>query len=161
LRSAIFLEDFADIARPIEAVRGYFVGDGQWLAPLASAAEEDGEALHLRVGPGWAPPRVAREVLVMLGSPHDRGAALVVPIAWEPSGLPALFPSLEGDIALAPRGPDRCRLTLSASYVPPLGELGRRLDRVLLHRVARSTVRSFLNRVAGSLDGESSGNDGE
>jgi len=161
LNSAIFLEDFADIARPIEAARGYFVGDGQWLAPLASAAEEYGETLQLRVGPGWAPARVAREVLVTLGSPHDRGDALVVPIAWEPSELPALFPSLEGDIALAPRGPDRCRLTLSASYVPPLGELGRRLDRVLLHRVARSTVRSFLTRVVRSLEGESSGNDVE
>jgi hypothetical protein len=43
-------------------------------------------------------------------------------------------------------------LILSASYVPPLGELGWRLDRALLHRVAESTVRSFLLRLAASLE---------
>jgi len=153
-RPAILLEDFADISRPLEVVREHFVGDGQWLAPLVSAAEEDGEELHLRIGPSWATGRVAREVLVTLGPPRERGDALVVPLAWEPSGLPALFPVLEGDLELAPLGPARCRLTLSASYIPPLGELGRQLDRALLHRVARSTVRSFLARLTRSLEDE-------
>ena len=52
---------------------------------------------------------------------------------------------------------DHFRLTLSASYVPPFGELGARLDRALLHRVAVSTVRSFLVRVAASLNDGSDG----
>ena len=119
-----------------------------------SAAEEDGEALYMRIGPSWGAGRVAREVRVTLGPHHDPGDALVVPLAWEPSGLPGLFPVLDGDVELAPLGPDRCRLTLSASYVPPLGEFGRRLDHALLHRVARSTVRSFLARMAKSLEDE-------
>jgi hypothetical protein len=74
--------------------------------------------------------------------------AFVVPLAWEPSKLQALFPVLNGDMELAPIGRGRCRLTLSASYVPPLGELGTHLDHAVLHRVAQSTVRSFLARVA-------------
>jgi len=147
------------VSRPLEAVRERFTGDGRWLAPLASAAEEDGEALRLRIGPSWVAGRVAREVRVTLGLHHDRGDALIVPLAWEPSGLPTLLPALDGDVELAPLGPDRCRLTLSASYAPPLGELGRRLDRALLHQVARSTVRSFLSRVARSLEDENPGDE--
>ena len=75
----------------------------------------------------------------------------VIPLAWEPSGLLALFPVLHGDILLAPIGPGWCRVTLAASYVAPFGALGSRVDHALLHRVAASTVRSFLSRVATSL----------
>ena len=88
-----------------------------------------------------------------LGPPRDRGDALVVPFAWEATGLRTLFPLLEGDLELAPLGAESFRLTLSATYVPPLGELGARLDQALFHRVALSTVRSLLDRVASTLDG--------
>jgi hypothetical protein len=151
-----FLEDFADVSRPFEQVRGLFTGDGSWFAPLATAAEEEGEALYMRIGPSWASGRAGRKVRVTLGPPHDRGDALVVPLSWKSSDLPGLFPVLDGDLELAPLDSDICRVTLSASYVPPFGELGRQLDRALLHRVARSTARSFLARVRQRLEaGES------
>jgi hypothetical protein len=133
-------------------VRGRFVGDGSWFAPLATAAEEDGEELYFRIGPTWASGRAARKVVVTLGQPHERGDALIVPVSWRSSDLPGLFPVLDGDLELAPLAPERCRVSLSASYLPPFGELGRRLDRALLHRVARSTARSFLARLAESLE---------
>ena len=151
-----FLEDFADVSRPFAEVRGRFMGDGKWFAPLASAAEEDGEALYFRIGPTWASGRAARKARVTLGPPHDHGDALVVPLSWQSSELPGLFPVLDGDIELAPLDSERCRVTLSASYVPPLGELGGKLDRAVLHRVARSTARSFLSRVRASLEGDDS-----
>jgi len=78
---------------------------------------------------------------------------VVVGLGWQPSSFQALFPVLNGDIELAPID-GGCRLTLSASYVPPLGEFGSHLDRALLHRVAQSTVRSFLSQVATSLQAD-------
>ena len=54
----IFLEDFADVARPFEDVRERFTGDGSWLTPLASAASQDGETLRMRIGPSWAAGRL-------------------------------------------------------------------------------------------------------
>jgi len=150
-RRAFLVQDFADVDRPLESVCGRFVGDGCWLAPIADAAHEEGESLRVRIGPAWSAGRVSREVRVHLGPPHRRGDALVVPISWEAVGLRSLFPMLDGDVELAPLGAGRCRLTLSASYVPPLGELGARLDQALLHRVAASTVRAFVSRIATSL----------
>ena len=105
----------------------------------------------LRIGPGWG-GRAARRVLVTLGPPHERAQAVVVPLSWKSIDHPGLFPVLDGDIELSELDENRCRVALAASYVPPLGELGRQLDRALLHRVARSTARSFLAQVAAGLE---------
>ena len=147
----ILLEESVDVARPLEAIWGRFRGDGSWFAPLATAAEEDGEALYLRVGPSWAGGQ-ARKVIVLLGPPHNRGEAIVVPISWRSAALPGLFPILDGDLVVASIDEQRCRITLEASYEPPFGEVGRQLDKALLHRVATSTARAFLDRVADSLE---------
>ena len=37
---------------------------------------------------------------------------------------------------------------MSARYVPPLGAVGRAIDRALLFRVAEATIKDFLDRVA-------------
>ena len=123
---------------------------------MASAAAVDGDVLRLQVGPTWAGRLGTREVEVTVGPTRDRGSACVVPLAWKATGLAGLFPVLDGDLEIAPLGSNRSRLTLSASYLPPFGDIGRALDRALLHRVAQSTVRSFLTRVAVSLE---AGND--
>ena len=138
-----------------EEVCELFVGSGSWLEPLARAAEGEGEALFMRIGPSWVAGRVNHEVRVTLGLPRGRDDALVVPLAWEPSALRTLIPSLDGDLELAPLGSKLCRLTLSATYVPPLGELGARLDHALLHKVAASTVRAFLSQVATGVENQS------
>jgi len=36
-------------------------------------------------------------------------------------------------------------------YQPPLGVVGRTIDRVLLHRVAEATVKDFLDRVGAAI----------
>jgi hypothetical protein len=58
---------------------------------------------------------------------------------------------LDGDLELAPLGPDQCRISLAATYTPALGRFGVQVDRALLHRVAASTVRSFLTQLASKL----------
>lgn len=151
-QGAIFIMDYVDVPLPLEIVRGRFVRTEKWLTDLASAAENDGEALRLRIGPTWVGGRVTREVEVILGPMRERGEARVIPIDWRAIGLVSMFPVLSGDLELASLGSNDCRLTLAASYHPPLGDLGRALDRALLHRVAQSTVRSFLARVATALE---------
>ena len=151
-QGALFIMDYVDVPLPLEIVRKRFVRTEKWLTDLASAAENDGEALRLRIGPTWVGGRVTREVEVTLGPMRERGEARVIPIDWRASGLVSMFPVLSGDLELASLGSNDCRLTLAASYHPPLGDLGRALDRALLHRVAQSTVRSFLARVATALE---------
>jgi hypothetical protein len=42
-------------------------------------------------------------------------------------------------------------MTLMGRYQPPGGALGRRVDELLLHRLADATVRAFLTSLATSL----------
>ncbi|MGC1419371.1 MAG: hypothetical protein WA786_04540 [Acidimicrobiales bacterium] len=151
-RNPIYIDDFVDVARDFEVLKYRFSGDGQWLAPLATVATQDGETLRMRIGPSWASGLVSREVRVTISPPRERDGALVRSLAWVPSEWQSLFPLLDGDIELAPIGSDWCRLSLSAAYTPPFGGFGVRVDRAMLHHVAASTVRSFLNQMASGLE---------
>ncbi|HEU4355584.1 MAG TPA: hypothetical protein VFT27_08350, partial [Actinomycetota bacterium] len=71
-----------------------------------------------------------------------------LPMTWRATGVDGLFPSLEADVEVASLGPSRTQLSISARYRPPMGALGRALDRALLHRVAEATAKDFLDRVA-------------
>jgi hypothetical protein len=150
-RNPIFIEDFTDVARSFTTLHERFSGDGQWLAPLATMATQEGEILRMRIGPSWAAGLVSREVEVKLWPPRQRDNALVRSLTWVPSEWQSLFPLLDGDIELAPLGSDSSRISLAVAYTPPLGGFGARIDRALLHRVAASTVRSFLTQVATRL----------
>lgn len=144
----VLLQDFIDLPRSLELVRTGISNDDRWLVPLAREAEEDGEALLSRIGPGVGPRRLSREVSIELGGWRARGEGIAVSVRWGAVEAGRLFPAFDGDLELAPLGPELCRLVLMGSYTPPFGTLGRALDRALLHRVAESTARTFLVKLA-------------
>ena len=43
---------------------------------------------------------------------------------------------------------------MSARYVPPLGAVGRAIDRAVLFRVAEATLKDFLDHVAEALSAQ-------
>ena len=150
-RTRCFIEDFVDVDSPFEKLRARFSGDGEWLSPLATVATQHGDNFQMRIGPSWAAGIVGREVIVTLWPPRERGYALARSLSWTPSDWQFIFPLLDGDLELAPLGPDQCRISLAATYTPALGRFGAQVDRALLHHVAASTVRSFLTQVATKL----------
>ena len=151
-RCTTFVEDYVELSSPTADVRARFIDDGRWLEPLANAAQEDGDAVRLAVGPAWAWGPLSRKVRVRVLGRRERSDAVVITLSWEPVALPSLFPILSGDLEVAAVGVKLTRMTLSASYEPPLGEVGEALDRAILHRVAQSTVRSFLRQLAKTFD---------
>jgi hypothetical protein len=75
-----------------------------------------------------------------------------VALRWEAAGPGgALFPVLDGDITLTAVGDQAALLELVGVYRPPLGLPGAELDRRLLHRVADTTIRAFLSRLAEAI----------
>lgn len=149
---AVFLQDFVDVDQP-EAVVGRRLATAQaWLGRLASAAADDTETQLVRLGPSSSlGDLLAREVRVRLGRPSSQGEGVVVPLRWEDARRPSLFPVLDGNLEVASLGAGRSRIVLNASYRPPFDGVGRAIDQALLHRVAESTVRAFLRKVAETL----------
>lgn len=121
-----------------------------WLPGLARDANHRGDTVLAEVGFGEA-VRVKREVTVELGPLMRSSSKTVLPLRWEATSHPHLFPSLDADLEVAPSGSTRARLAMSARYVPPMGALGRVLDRAVLSRVAEATLKDFLDRVAAAV----------
>ena len=150
----MLLHDFAYVPIPAERVCEHILADdGAWLAPLASAAAGEGEALRLRVGPLEALPMLGKSVTVRVGQSISRSDVTVVPLTWQATSAPGLFPVLSADLEVASLGEHMTQLTLHGRYDPPLGAVGRRMDRLLMHRIAEATVRGFLSRLADGLAG--------
>lgn len=143
--------DSVHVELPAPVVAARLRHGASWLAPHVTAAAAEGEAIRLRVGPA-GPPWLGKTVAVSLGDPGPAGGALRIPITWDATGLPGLFPRFEGTLQLDELDPERCELSLAGRYRPPLGRAGHLIDDALLARVARATVRSFLRRVAHGLE---------
>jgi hypothetical protein len=91
--------------------------------------------------------RVNKRVEVRVGDAYRIPEKTTLPIAWFASGSERLFPSLEANLELAALGERRSQRSISARYTPPLGAVGRALDRALMHRVADATVKDFVGWV--------------
>jgi hypothetical protein len=144
----MFARYFVEIAMDPSGVETALLDDPQsWLPGLATEAHGRGEDLLADVGFGQA-LRLHRQVQLEIGSPVGAATKTVVPFRWTAPRPARLFPDLDADLEIAPLGPRRCQLAISARYVPPLGLVGRALDRAVLSRVAEATVKDFLDRVA-------------
>lgn len=150
VRTGIAIHDSVHIELPRDVVASRLRSDTSWLSDHARGASHE-EELRVRVGPGghaW----LEKTVVVRLGGVEESDEALIMPIAWEATGPSGLFPRLEGNLTLIALDPERSELSLDGRYRPPLGRTGKAIDETLLSRAAHATIRSFLRRVAVTLE---------
>jgi len=119
----------------------------------AGIAYHEGESLRAKVGP--AGEGFAKEVRLEIGAHEIHRKGLVYPIKWVATGARTLFPTMSADLVLSHVGPTQTRIVFEGTYEPPLGPLGRVIDRVALRRVADSTVKGWVDRIALALEAES------
>lgn len=143
----MFARYFVELPLHAERVEQALLRDPEdWVPGLASKANHHGDALLAEVGFG-DDVRVARRVAIEFGDAVRMPSKTVLPLRWTATGPSGLFPSLEADLEIAPLG-HHTQLAMSARYVPPLGAVGRAIDRAVLFRVAEATLKDFLDRVA-------------
>ncbi len=148
----VFLRSFVVVARPSAQVEAEIVaGAEKWLPDMAKEANGDGEKLLSELGFRIGNRRIARQIEVEIGAPRAGAGLTFMPIRWHAATDANMFPTLEGELEIAPVGA-RTQLGLSANYSPPLGGLGKIADRALFHRVAEVTVKDFLERIGKRLE---------
>lgn len=149
----MFVHDFVQIDLPYGAARAEVLRDGaRWMCPLGCAAYAEGAALQLRVGPSSNARVPSKMVSVHLERPQERQDSVAIPMDWVATGFVGLFPSMAAELDFAPLGTSITQVSLSGTYVAPLGLVGRTVDALLLHRVAEATVRAFLRQVTAALE---------
>jgi hypothetical protein len=146
----MFVQYYGVVDRPFAEVSEDLIAMGNGLSVTANVAYRHGEELLARLsGPG----AVAKTVVLELGEPVRAGDSTTVPLSWWATGTPGLFPTMDADLTAAALGPDLTQITFRGSYKPPLGIVGQVLDRTLLHRLAESSVKDFVDRVISELEG--------
>lgn len=90
-------------------------------------------------------------ISVRVGIPLERRDGLVVPLSWRAE--PTIFPvsALTADLEVTAMGRGRTRLTLMGHYEPLVRRQDSLVDGRLAHRVAETSIRLFLSRIARSL----------
>jgi hypothetical protein len=117
------------------------IGD---LDSVAQAAYAEGATVHT----GISIAGLAKTVAVQSIPAYQRGAVTVVPIRWVATGtLGGMFPVLDANVEMA-AADGQTTLEIVGSYRPPFGKVGEAVDRLILHSVAQSTIRSFLGQLA-------------
>jgi hypothetical protein len=144
----VFARYFVELPVPPDVIEDALTAQpAEWLGAIAQRANHRGDDLLADVGIGER-HRLERTVELRMGEPIRAATKTVVPISWEASGATrGLFPTLDADLEVAPLGLSSSQLAISARYAPPLGVVGRMLDRAVLHRVAEATIKDFLDQV--------------
>jgi hypothetical protein len=118
---------------------------GQDLADFAASAAGDGETILVRAGIAG----VGKQVAVQALEPSYRPGRVNIAIRWVATGVTGeLFPTLDGNLELRALTDDTTEVALIGSYRPPLGRAGEVIDQLVMGRVARRTVQSFVARLA-------------
>ena len=149
----MFAQASATIAYPSARVANVLAApDHLWSVSL----DGDGGDLLARVGISIGRLSVYKHVQLRVGASAAtlRADRVMLPVSWEAAGGPPIFPKMEGTLHVEPAAPGGTRLTLNARYDPPLGKLGRLVDRALMHRVAQITMTDFIERLARALAAE-------
>lgn len=142
----MFLSESLTVAVPLAVAQHRLltflhIGD---LNSVVLAAYGEGATVLARAGVGGLAKTIAVESIPA----YQRGAVTVVPIRWTATGLiGGAFPVLDANLEMAATD-GATQLEIIGSYRPPLGKVGVTIDRLVLHAVARSTIRSFLRQLA-------------
>jgi hypothetical protein len=150
----VFVSDgvTVNIGYPVASERLAALADDGRLLAVSGQAYTDGLAGMIRVGPFGDVIGASKLVEMRMLDPVSRNDGVALPLRWEATGpMGRLFPVLDADLVLTPGDGTSSHLALTGAYRPPLGRIGARLDRAVLHRAATATIRSLLKNIAEML----------
>lgn len=151
---SVFVHYFTEAAVSLQQAVPAVSGLQREMSTWAGSAYRDGEELAGRLG-GKA--GLASLVLFEIGPAQTTASGRSFPVSWRATGAANLFPRLQADLELADLG-ETVLVILRGTYDPPLGEVGRIVDRAILGRVADATVKSWVDRLVRELE-RSAGDD--
>jgi hypothetical protein len=94
---------------------------------------------------------VGKDVEVELDSPFEGNAVVSLPLRWKATWPSAAYPGFDGELELTSLSDGSAELWLVGRYQPPLGAIGRTLDRAVLHVLANDSLSHVLQTMASRL----------
>lgn len=145
----MFVRYYVSVDRPLDECRQVLLrSPEEWLPNQVRASQEPAARLLARVGFSLVSLDIRKRAVVHLGDPVEVGDWLHIPVSWGAEWASQLFPQFEGELQLVPISADETKVAVAGTYDPPLGDVGRTVDNLLLHTVAEATVKDFVEGVA-------------
>jgi hypothetical protein len=146
------------VNQPYEAVRDALLEDPlETIRAATHAAADRAQAVAAALRVNIAGVEVGTEVSIDVGAPlemaheHTGQPSTRIPIEWEATSRPGLFPLMRGELTIYPITSTETQLDFGGAYVPPMGPLGGALDAMVGHRIADASIHRFLSDVAHHL----------
>ena len=145
------------VNHPYEQVRDALIKDPLRVfqaATRAAASRAQSIASELRVDLGGM--GFEADIVIEIKKIEEQNREIQVPITrielgWRAAKMPALFPLMNGELAIYALTGSETQLDFRGVYEPPLGALGKALDAIAGHRIAEVSVHRFVDDVAGHL----------
>ena len=149
----MFIRYYVELPYPRAVLEKALLSASESLIPsIASFADDRGQHLLAEVGFPVEGHRVSKHVEIDVGPPVASTGKTWIPISWRATGPTGLFPVLDAELEFASLGSELTQLALSGRYQPPLGLVGRTIDKALLSRVAEATIKDFVDRLARAIE---------
>lgn len=94
---------------------------------------------------------VGKAVDVDLDVAVDGNGVVSLPLRWRATWLSVAYPEFYGELELTRLSDGSAELWLLGRYQPPLGAVGRVLDRMVLRALAKDSIRRVLEAMAERL----------
>ena len=151
--SRIFIRYYVELPYPRAALEEALLSVPESLIPgIAAVADDRGQHLMAEVGFALDGHRVSKNVVIEVGKAVASVGRSWIAINWRATGPTGLFPVMDAELELASLGPQLTQLSLSGRYQPPMGLVGRTIDKALLSRVAEATIKDFVDRLASAIE---------
>jgi hypothetical protein len=146
----MFVQYFGVVELPFADAEAALLDMASGLGAPADVAYRRGEDLLATIGIG-GPGLVAKQVILDVGEPMRGEGRTSMPVSWSATGTPSLFPTMKADLSVTAVGRSLTQVMLQGTYTPPLGAVGRVIDRALLHRFAELSVKDFVDRIVQAM----------
>jgi len=151
-----FVRDFVDLELNWElAALQIIQHPSSWLGELLTGTELSQSSVQARMDLKAA-GIFGASVLITLASPSRSRDSVLFPITWSPVSGSRLLPTFEGTLGISQMGVDISQLWIEGTYRAPLGRTGQLMDQAVFHRLADSSIRGFLLRLARSITSKAS-----
>ena len=147
-----FVQYFSEISKPFERIVDVLPEVLVRLDELGEDSYREGEELLVLIGYRTYKVAAAKAVRLQAGTPIREQSSIRIPLSWAATGTPRLFPKMTADLMMFPLGDQLTQIRFEGVYQPPLGAVGRMLDRVILHRVAEMSVKDLVDRIVAILE---------
>jgi hypothetical protein len=152
LSAGVFVQHFGEISKPLARIADLLPEVMVRLDELGEDSYREGEELLVRIGHRQHHVVAAKTVRLQAGTPIRERSSIRIPLSWAATGTPRLFPKMTADLMMVPLGDQLTQIRFEGVYQPPLGAVGRMLDRAILHRVAEMSVKDLVDRIVAILE---------